>query len=202
MLGAIGKPCPVTGQTKALKGVPITLRLPTHLDVVVKENIFFRRSTLALTRLPTPHRHLFVETTLVETEKVFTVDPKRPAAGALTYNMTFGDGANDQYFKSIAFNIQDDTIKEVTNSLNTILPLFKQAAKEAGAGDIPPAADFETEIRTVAWKRFDLDALDLEQQVHDFVAVHFECPASYVASAAGGKEVPPGPVLTIGDDGE
>lgn len=190
-----GKPCCFTGQTKPLKGVPITLRLPTHLDIVIKENIFIRKGNEAPVRLHTPHRHLFLEKELVETEKVFTVDPKRPAAGTLKYNMTFGDKENEQYFKSIAFDIQDNTIKEVTNSLNTLLPLFKQMAKPAGADDTPTAASFDTETRTVAWKRFDLDAIDLEQQVYDFVSVHFECASGYVTTAKAEGSIPPNPAL-------
>lgn len=194
-----GKPSLLTGETKSLKGVPITLRLPTHLDVVVKESVFIRNvEGKAPIRLHSPHRHLFVETTLIETEKVFTVDPKRPAAGTLTYNMTFGDDKNSQYFKSIASNIQDDTIKEVTNSLNTILPMLKGQA--TGAEDhTSPTIAFEN--RTIAWKRFDLDAVDLETQVRDFVAVNLTCSEMSIVSVEPLRRgvVPPTP--TPGDPG-
>ncbi len=161
------------------KGVPITVRVPTHLDVVIKEQIFLASTGgNAPVRQKTSSRHLYVESAVVETDKVFTVDIKRPAAGVLNYTMTFGTNTNgldnSQYFSALKSHIQDDTIKDVTTALKTLSPLF---AKKASAGGT--ATDGDTQIildsRTVAWKRFDIDACDFEQQVAAFVDRHLNC---------------------------
>lgn len=114
---------------RPFNGVPITLRVPTHLDVVIKEKIYLKlgEEKGSLSRLKADKRSLFVETQIIETDKVFTVDPKRPAAGQLDYTMKFGadesgaDGGKDnsQYFSSIKSRIQDDTIKDITGALSS-----------------------------------------------------------------------------------
>ena len=159
------------------KGVPITLRVPTHLDVAIKESIWLDKSGTTICYVKATNRHLFVETKLVETDKVFTVDVKRPAAGTLTYTLGFGDNDpaknldNSQYFKSIAASIVDTTINDVNTSLQTLLPTIqKLAAKPTGAGD--NIENLIEENRVVAWKRFDLDAPDFEAQVACFVELH------------------------------
>lgn len=167
-------------QARPFKGVPITLRVPTHLDIAVKETIFLRPTDdkSELVRVRTPKRHLFVEANLVETDKVFAVDVKRPAAGTLDYTMEFGDNANNldnsQYFKEIKNKIADKTIQDVTTALETVVPsLQKLAATPTTAGS--DLKDVIQENRVVAWKRFDLDTHDFEQQVGMFLEQHLNC---------------------------
>lgn len=171
------------GQSRPFKGVPITVRVPTHLDVAVKESVMFAKDTQdKLYQLTSSKRHIFVEANLVETDKVFTVDPKRPAAGTLTQTLTFGnkgatssDPDNSQYFKTIAYNIQDNTIKEVNNSLNTLLPLLGKkptTAKETAGGGENLSIIQDEVVGVIAWKRFDLDAPDFEAQVECFIEQH------------------------------
>jgi len=170
------------GQSRPFKGVPITVRVPTHLDVAIKESIILARDDHdKLYQLTSSKRHTFVEANLVESDKVFTVDPKRPAAGTLTQTLTFGnkgtnagDPDNSQYFKKIAYNIQDDTIKEVNASLNTLLPLLgkKPSTGRQTAGGANLSIIQEEVSGVIAWKRFDLDAPDFEAQVECFIEEH------------------------------
>lgn len=177
-----GEPCRKC-QTRPFKGIPITLRVPTHFDIAIKETVLLRAdSKKRLTRVFTPRPQLFVDTQIVETDKVFTVDVKRPAAGTLEYTMAFGDNKdpldNTQYFKQIKSHIVDKTISDVNAALQTILPLLpKPMTGRSTAADVPPPADpglsnLLSENRVVAWKRFDLDAPDFEQQVACFLEQH------------------------------
>ncbi|MSR57641.1 MAG: hypothetical protein EXS05_08210 [Planctomycetaceae bacterium] len=180
-----GDPCRKC-QTRPFKGVPITLRVPTHFDIAIKETILLRADSekKRLTRVSTPRPQLFVEARIVETDKVFTVDVKRPAAGTLDYTMAFGENKdaldNSQYFKQIKSKIVDKTINDVNTALQTILPLLPKPglASPTAAGD--GLSDVMSENRVVAWKRFDLDAPDFEHQVACFLEQHMNaasgCP--------------------------
>jgi hypothetical protein len=170
------------GQPRPFKGVPMTIRVPTHLDIAIKENILlFRAPNGRMQRIKTAKRSLFVEPKCIETDKVFMVDVKRPLAGALNYKLVFGSNVsggpdNSQYFNEVKTHLADTTIQDVNTALGSILPLVAKLA----AGDTNPSAPpldstIATEVRTVAWKRFDLDAPDLHQQVAAFVEQHLNC---------------------------
>lgn len=172
---------------RPFKGVPITLRVPTHLDVSIREKIYLRKIEPGgkLVRVQTTHRNLSVEPKIIETDKVFTVDPKRPAAGTLASTLTWGTDANgkdnSQYFASIVNNIKDETIIDVTAALNTLLPTLKGLSTDAAA-DAAALAKLQSlnnllivESRTVAWKRFDLDEPGFEHLVAEFVSLHMNC---------------------------
>jgi len=167
---------------RPFNGVPITLRVPTHLDVVIKEKIYLKvgEERGSLSRLQADKRSLFVETEVIETDKVFMVDPKRPAAGQLDYTMKFGadesgtDGGKDnsQYFSSIESRIQDDTIKDITGALKAVTDSLAAKTNVGDRDSRRPTLILVPDVRTVAWRRFDIDACDFEQQVADFVAIH------------------------------
>ena len=179
---------------RPFNGVPITLRVPTHLDVVIREKIYLRLGDEqgALSRLKADKRSLFVETQIIETDKVFTVDPKRPAAGQLDYTMKFGadesatDGGKDnsQYFSSIESRSQDDTIKDVTGALKAVT-VSLAANTNVGDGEARELPVLVPDVRTVAWRRIDIDACDFEQQVADFVAVHMNSCNNCQQNTAG-----------------
>ncbi len=172
-----GKPTVHCG-ARPFNGVPITMRVPTHLDVVIKEKIYFKiEGPGKLTRLHTKSRNLAIETAVVHTEKVFTVDPKRPAAGTLNYTMGFGtnDSAaggrdNSQYFSKIKSHVEDKTINDITGVLADVTNALTE--KAGSKTEPPPEVKLLTDVRTVAWKRFDIDSCDFESQVEAFVSMH------------------------------
>lgn len=163
-----------TSQARPFKGIPITLKVPSHLDVYVEEVFYLQdpgdggsiRETLDDTRM------LQVRTDLIRTKKVFTVDYKRPGSGTLNSTTNFSD---DQYFKKIDNSIDDTTITDSAALLNTALK---------GVTGISTAADGPTtdqtgllsnllrDKRVVAYKRFDINDPDFELQVEMFVNQH------------------------------
>jgi len=178
------------GAARPFKGVPITLRVPTHVDISIQEKVRFCLNGNTLTPLRSTRRHLWVETDLVYTDKVFTVDVKRPAAGTANYTLEFGEKTADldnrQYFKNIKSRIVDETIKDVTAAINTVFSALPSGrnGEPAGVAGSEGLVFFE-QTRTVAWKRFDVDMVDFEMQVAAFVRDHLNNCNSCVAYHAG-----------------
>lgn len=184
---------------RPFNGVPITLRVPTHVDVVIKEKILLRSKGIHdLTRVATTKRHLFVETRVIETDKVFTVDIKRPGAGTLNYGMTFGEGKNAQYFAELSSEIEDNTLQDITEAIGTITQAV--TTSQTGGND-PKAAmrpTFFPETRTVAWRRFDIDSPAFEQQVAEFVSQHMnQCNSCALYEASNTFETKPGDDVSL-----
>ena len=139
------------GMTRPFKGVPITMKVPTHVDVRIIETYYLYNSDSGLTQLRTRHRNLGVETAFVMTEKVFTVDFKRPLSGTIDYAATFGP---DQYFDTIKTKVVDTTITDVTALVAAAIPLFTTPVAALSGSTI--ASDVIVDTRAVAFRRFDM----------------------------------------------
>lgn len=189
---------------RPFKGVPITLRVPTHVDIAIVEKVRLSLDSKSreLHRLDSTHRHLSVATNLIYTDKVFTVDVKRPAAGTANYTLEFGGATDDldnrQYFKNIKSRIVDETIKDVTSAINTVFNALPASTEDAGAKFITDGTvTFFEQTRTVAWKRFDVDAVDFEAQVAAFVELHMNsCNTCLEYTAADVNAVPVSAAVT------
>ncbi|MSR57640.1 MAG: hypothetical protein EXS05_08205 [Planctomycetaceae bacterium] len=86
---------------RAYKGIPITLQVPSHVDVYIEETYFLQEaegSTTDRTILEeAPVGRLFgVRAEIIKSKKVFLVDFKRPGSGTLDLDASFSD---QQYFK-------------------------------------------------------------------------------------------------------
>jgi hypothetical protein len=186
---------------KPFEGMPITVRVPTHLDVEITETYYLAIVDGRLQELNTEHRNLDINSMLVETEKVFTVDFPRPASGVLKYNVKMGDKQDAQYFKQIKNEITDNTIQDVAKAIAKVAPVL---AKPASAGDFQTSAAIKDQLisekRTIAWKRFDIDSPDFEEQVQFFVEDNLnKChnchrngtPATFVPIPSSPRENPP-----------
>ena len=154
---------------KPFKGIPVTMKVPTHLDVTVFETIYL--DPVSLKTVPTERRNLSAKADTVFSDKVFAVDPKKAAAGDTNYSFTMVDG----YYTQVKTHVDDKTIKDINGALEKLLPLLaaKPAPKalsrfgESGSTTAP-----EEKTRVVAWKRFDLNSVDFEDQVTQFVEHH------------------------------
>ena len=149
------------------QGVPITLKVPTHVDVYIMETYYLQDASkddnyVDLVEVPMQRRNLWVQIKTIETEKVFTVDWKRPFSGTLDYSASMSD---EQYFTQLGAKITDNTIKDVTSAFSSIVGKRTSAKGEVGA-------DLIIDDRVVAFERFDIDACDFEQQVLTFVHHH------------------------------
>jgi hypothetical protein len=162
---------------KPFKGIPVTMKIPTHVDVSVFETIYLNDN---LSTIPTGRRNLRAAADVVYSDKIFAVDPKRAAAGNSNYTFQMNSAHTDplqrQYFKQIKQHVEDETIRDINAALTGLLPLIsKKAASPAsglqpeGNGTLSPPASKD---RVVAWKRFDVNSPDFEEQVKVFVEHH------------------------------
>ena len=72
----------------ALKGAPITLKVPTHVQLTMFERHFlFKNSDGENVRLALPFVVRDFSQEFIYSEKIFTVDFKRPAAGLYNLNL-------------------------------------------------------------------------------------------------------------------
>jgi hypothetical protein len=159
-------------RTRPYQGVPITLQVPTHLDVFIEETYFLQAEDLAngrqqLLEVPTTGPIRNVRADIVRTKKVFLVDLKRPCSGLLNASLKFNE---DQYFDRIQGDVKDTTIEDSTALLATIistLPTGRPAAKQQ--------LEYLKQVRVVAYRRFDINTPDFESQVDMFVTQHLNC---------------------------
>ncbi len=103
-----------------LHGTPITLKVPTHLRIYVYEKYYMEKVTVAgvsrWQRAEIPMIYDF-GSEILYTDKIFTTDFVRPAAG--TFNLD-AEYTSDQYLKRVQQDVTDETLKDVTNLLNSL----------------------------------------------------------------------------------
>lgn len=166
-----------------VKGVPITLNVPTHTDAYIIETYYVQKSNdgqlVALPQERLGRRNLHVDLKSVMTPKIFTVDFKRPAAGSLVYDLRFqtGEGANEQYFQSFANRIEDETIRDITAAIGTLKPVLAGTPTSALSANL--GNDVKKQLientRVVAYARFDISEPDYEQRLACFIDEHLNC---------------------------
>ena len=156
---------------KHLKGTPITLRVPTHVKVYVYEKKFLQAVTaggvkeIKFIETATPMRDFAQD--FIYTEKIFTVDFKRPAAGTLNLQV---DYTADQYIDSVKQDITDETIAR-TGEFFQRLGASGLIQTSANAGK--NVEENIKEVKSViAVGVFEIDAPDFETQVMDFLNIH------------------------------
>ncbi len=199
------------------RGIPVKLKVPTHLEVVIEEDFFIqktdsiptKREILAAYRLAKPDlaskgddelqqllnnenenfkkeiaesattsmfkeipllidnqkiRSLNISTSVIYTDKVFTVDFKRPAAGLLNITDTTFD--SEQYFKQINAKYTEETLKDINTAIGTLTG--RGSSVKLGNMD----RSIATDKREVARARFDISEPCWEEQLHGFVDHH------------------------------
>lgn len=155
---------------KATKGIPITIKIPTHVDVYVYEKLYFDIADNMLAPVPTAKPNYWVDIRPIETEKVMAVDWKRPLAGSLAYSAKLGD---DQYFDAIGSKIEDETLESVTAAIKAVAGVKTSRKSKQGL-------KLHVEDRVVGYQRFDLDQHNVESDILCFVEQHLNTfPASY-----------------------
>lgn len=177
-----------------LKGVPITVKVPTHLKVIVFEKHFFHNTEKGPERLEVPVVIRDFDTEVINTEKMFTVDFKRPAAGSIEMTAEF----EEQYFKKIEDKVVDETIDDVANLLSKTIPLLTptvDTGDDANLNDTQVGKLEMTEVKSVvAVGVFEFDEPDFEEQVMGFINCH-------VNNSHNALTVPPGvsPITRLPD---
>lgn len=155
-----------------LRGVPITLKVPTHLKVIVFERHFLQKKTVGDTtvveRLKLPFVLRDYHHEFIYTEKIFTVDFKRPAAGF--YNLRL-DMTDDQYIDQVQHDVTDTTIEEVTKVVKKFAPSGVFVEPSALSSSKIEAS--LTEIESVAAVGlFEIDDPEFEMKLSGFLNCH------------------------------
>lgn len=149
-----------------LKGVPITLKVPTHVQLTVFERYFMVNNADGRAyRLKLPYVVRDFAQEFVYSEKIFTVDFKRAAAG--TYNMHL-DLTEDQYIQKLQLDVTDTTINRVTALVTALAPGGLAAVTASGEAE----GYFEEIQSVVAVGMFEIEAPDFEDQMAQFVNCH------------------------------
>lgn len=163
-----------------LRGVPITVKVPTHVKLYVYEKHFFIPTEAGIRRLELPYAVRDFSYDFIESEKIFTVDFKRPGAGDFNLRL---DMKADQYIDKVQHDVTDKTLEDVTALIGSIAPggIFgtpvapqKSAAETAGGSfkEGIPAEHLKEVNSVVAVGMFEIDAPDFEQQITEFVNCH------------------------------
>ena len=159
---------------KHLRGVPVTLKVPTHVRIDVIEKSYLLRNAKSVQRKNPAFPLRTVQYTPIETEKIFLVDLKRPGAGTIGATLKFD--AQEQYFNSIKTDVTDETLSAISALVAQVAPggLIGSPTNETGT----PTA-FQQRIKelnsVVASNVFEFDAPDFEQQVTAFLSEHLNC---------------------------
>ncbi|MFO1002908.1 MAG: hypothetical protein U0936_21465 [Planctomycetaceae bacterium] len=176
----------VVNPSKPLKGVPVSLRVPSHLELCVIETSYWEKQDIpgqkpTLKPLHTCRATRTVTHNVKYTEKIFLVDPKRPAAGTEKYGFTFqsndankGEDAGKGYLQKVEYEVDDQTIKESANLLANSLGLIN-ALQTSASQPNPNKSDLVSTDRTVAFGRFDINSPSYEDDVANFLDIHVNC---------------------------
>jgi hypothetical protein len=159
--------------TKHLRGVPVTVKVPTHLEVrVIETQYLFGRSPITIHGVPFATRR--VEYAVREKDEIFTVDFVRPAAGTGSADISF-DG---QYFKTVNGNIDDRTLRDITAGIKNIfgtigkLPGAKAPIALTGLKTVADVTDIKTIDSVIAVRLFDVNDPGMVELVHEFLQTY------------------------------
>lgn len=159
--------------TNKLRGVPVTVKVPTHLEIRVVERRFLAKDGKgALTtadKHPVVARH--VEMDVREKDEVFTVDAVRPASGTLAMKATFDE--NEQFFKTYNSKVEDKTIQSITDALKNITgEIAKLPGGKSTSYRGPETEQWKYVEHLVAVMMFDVHDPNLEAHVREFLHLH------------------------------
>lgn len=167
-----------------IRGMPVTLKVPTHMRVDIVELDFFGlEKGNRIGRLGLTDRPLYkVNHSIVRTDKVFFVDMDRPAAGTIT--STIDMNPETQYPETWTYTAEDETLLQSAKLLKAIAPGLLSPAgtpasqvnafKDGGNG-----VDIHLVVRqvenVVASRTFELDSPGFEAEVRGFINSYLNC---------------------------
>lgn len=119
-----------------------------------------------------PVRHFDVETRVIYTDKVFTVDFRRPAGGVL--NLSAINMDDQQYFRQIKAAYEEQTLEQISGAIADISSGITGQSVGGMSATINGArvSGLATDERVVAVSRFDISDPNWEHQLNCFVDQH------------------------------
>ncbi|QDV19323.1 hypothetical protein Pan153_39880 [Gimesia panareensis] len=185
------------------KGVPVKLKVPTHVVVSIYEQQVLIRGNDGVKLQSFSPPQFEVESKLAYTDKVFLVDFVRPAGGSLTLGENRTEGISfddDQYFKTIQAKVTEQTMHQVGAALDTVKGALTGSDTQEKGGVVKTVGDtsnlkFEKSI--IACQRFDLARPHWEEEVNAFVEDYIGectiCPVPSNQAVSPGQNLPPSP---------
>lgn len=170
-------PNPETGgwDTKKIPGIPVTVKVPTHLELKVIKRTYINPGTfdeIQSVRFVKEHIH--------HKDQLFMVDSVRPASGLLTMSAKMQE--KNQFFSTYNTKIEDNTIKTITSlvpNLGEVLGNLKKARVIADDTNAILQAEEGMDIPYVdsvqAVKVFEVNSPSLTDDVREFLATHINC---------------------------
>ena len=173
-----------TGDEVCLKGVPVLLRVPTHLEVRVYErDYWYVGDNYYLQRVRNAIPVRWVASQVQQSEQLFLIDPKRPAAGTGVYGFTFtsssrpAEDAGHGYLQGVTYKADDQTLARSASLLASMASMLAAPAPAGlaissmtkGVQTLVPVTSTD---RVVAWRRFALNDLCVDEQVSAFLDLH------------------------------
>ncbi len=159
------------------RGIPVKLKVPSHVIVNIYETFFVQQNVDG--GLPSEiHmisfggqriRSLNLDTSVEYTDKVFTVDFRRPAGGLLGISKLEFD--SEQYFRKIEAAYEERTLADINTAIGNISDAISSSTSLPKSGEKNSLA-FEN--RLIATQRFDLSEPDWETQLKCFVDFHLQ----------------------------
>lgn len=157
-----------------LDGIPITLKVPTHIKLYVYDKHYLElvnmpdnSKQIVPAELDVPIRDFAQE--FLYSEKIFTVDFKRPAAGTTNLRLEMSD---EQYFNKIQHDVTDETIAKVNELVKKFTPTNRSIFGNPVSAEAEAAPKVKEIKSLVAVGLFDVDAPDLELQMMNFLNCH------------------------------
>ncbi|MBL8819254.1 MAG: hypothetical protein JNL58_24700 [Planctomyces sp.] len=167
---------PNAAEEKA-RGIPVKLKVPSHVIVNIFETFFVQQDVknglpseiCMISSVGQRIRSLNLETSVDYTDKVFTVDFRRPAGGLLGISKLEFD--SEQYFRKIEAAYEERTLADVDEAIGNIGSAFSSSTTLPKSGEKKLLA-FEN--RLIATQRFDLSEPDWETQMQCFVDLYLQ----------------------------
>ncbi|MEQ8856570.1 hypothetical protein [Gimesia sp.] len=187
----------IANPDRHLKGVPVTLKVPTHLKLTIEEKTFWRVEGSELIPVTTCRATRDVIPKVQYTEKIFLVDPVRPGSGSSGFGFTFKGGveSGSGHLEGLNYEITDTTISDSATLLAKSIGFVNAFAKPTAGGQTASAfgkgndevkrLDVLETTRVIAWSQFDINSEYFEEDVMGFLNQHLndrscdpECPVT------------------------
>ncbi|QDT96701.1 hypothetical protein [Gimesia aquarii] len=170
----------IANPDKHLKGVPVTLKIPTHLKLTIEEKTFWYVEGSELTRVSSCRATRDVTPEVQYTEKIFLVDPVKPGAGSSEYGFTFKGGTDfsgSGQLDGLQYSITDTTITQSAQLLKDAIGFVRAFPKPAtgqktgfgGGNQNVNSLDVIETTRVIAWSQFDINSEHFEEEVMGFL---------------------------------
>lgn len=195
-----------------IHGVPVMVKVPTHLELRVDETIHLIKEpgkTTVQVIGPAGTTLRSVDANLRVTEKMFVLDPKRPMSGTANYGFAFQskpDGnsnaakdlargaAGHGYLQGLKYKVDDQTLANVSTFLANIAPLLATPVARSEDAPADPLKGVYTTRRTIAFGLFDLASPSFEDEVNAFLEEHVNrCSPCYPNSSIHQQVATPAP---------